>query len=61
MTTYFKSVDGLGGGGVVIGGSHSVGLRAGAKVPTAVVIGTGFGGARCGDQAQCQGLPCANA
>ena len=44
MTTYFKSVDGLGGGGGVSGGSLNVGLRAGAKAPTAVVIGTGFGG-----------------
>jgi phytoene desaturase len=45
MTSYFKSVDGIGGGASgVSGGSRSALPTTGSKAPTAVVIGTGFGG-----------------
>ena len=45
MTSYFKSVDGIGGGASgASGGSRSALPTTGSKAPTAVVIGTGFGG-----------------
>ena len=45
MTNYFKSIDGIGdGGGDAGGGTHGPTLVTGGKAPTAIVIGTGFGG-----------------
>jgi phytoene desaturase len=45
MTNYFKSIDSIGdGGGDAGGGTQGPALVSGGKAPTAIVIGTGFGG-----------------
>ena len=45
MSNYFKSIDGIGdGGGDAGGGTQGPALVTGGKAPTAIVIGTGFGG-----------------
>jgi phytoene desaturase len=45
MTNYFKSIDGISdGGGDAGSGTHEAATVTGGKAPTAIVIGTGFGG-----------------